>query len=149
MHFVTHADLIGVSLERLNGINRNQKRLVAKESAMKTMISSILALLVSTTAGVAFAAGTTVTGHLRDSFCFLTMDAHGPSHQKCAMGCAKAGIPVLLEQDKTNKYYVLLPPKDDQPLPASVLNKMEDEVTVSGQEYTKGGMTFLTVESVK
>jgi hypothetical protein len=43
----------------------------------------------------------------------------------------------------------LLPPKDAQSLPADVVNKMEDEVTVTGTEYSKGGMTFLTVNSVK
>jgi hypothetical protein len=50
---------------------------------------------------------------------------------------------------QTEKYYVLLPPKDAQSLPADVVNKMEDEVTVTGTEYSKGGMTFLTVNSVK
>ncbi len=118
------------------------------------MLKSITAccaglLLGLGSAGAAFAAPSTVTGHLRDSFCYLTMGAHGSGHHECAMACAKAGIPVLLEQNKTDKYFVLLPPKDKQALPAAVLDKMEDEVTVTGQEYTKGGMHFLTVESVK
>jgi hypothetical protein len=52
-------------------------------------------------------------------------------------------------EDKTDKYYVLLPPKNAQSLPSSVTDKMEDEVTVTGQEYSKGGSSFLTVESVK
>ena len=77
------------------------------------------------------------------------MGAHGSSHHKCAMACAKAGIPVLLVQDKTEKYYVLMPSKDKQRLPSSVFDKMEDEVTVTGQEYNKGGVKFLSVESVK
>jgi hypothetical protein len=115
---------------------------------MKTMMALSLGLLLSV-AGAAFAADTSVTGHLRDGFCFSTMGAHGPTHKKCAMGCAKAGIPVLLVQDKTEKYYLLLPPKDAEGLPSSVTDKMEDEVTVTGQMYSKGGITFLTVESVK
>lgn len=65
------------------------------------------------------------------------------------MACAKAGIPVLLVQDKTDKYYVLMPSKDKQPMPSSVFDEMEDEVTVTGQEYNKGGVKFLSVESVK
>jgi hypothetical protein len=117
---------------------------------MKTIMALSLGLLLSAgAAATALGADTSVTGHLRDSFCFLTMDAHGASHQKCAMGCAKKGIPVLLVEDKTEKYYVLLPPKDAQSLPADVVNKMEDQVTVTGTEYSKGGMTFLTVNSVK
>jgi hypothetical protein len=113
---------------------------------MKTTLALCLGLLVS--AGIAFAADTSVTGHLRDSFCYLTMGAHGPSHHECAMACAKAGIPVLLV-DKTEKYYVLLPAKSGQSLPAAIIQKMEEEVTVTGHEYDKGGMRFLTVESVK
>jgi hypothetical protein len=115
---------------------------------MKTIVTLCLGLLLS----IAFAAGASaaeVTGHLRDSFCFLGMGAHGSSHHECAMACAKAGIPVLLVQDKTDKYYVLMPSKDKQPLPSSVFDKMEDEVTVTGTEYSKGGVRFLTVESVK
>jgi hypothetical protein len=107
------------------------------------------ALLTVGMAGGVLAAQTSVTGHLRDSFCYVGMGAHGASHQKCAIGCAKAGIPVVLVDDKTDNYYVLLPPKNAQPLPSSIINKMEDEVTVTGQEYNKGGVRFLTVESVK
>jgi hypothetical protein len=44
---------------------------------------------------------------------------------------------------------VLLPPKNDEPLPDSVYDKMEAQVTVTGKEYSKGGVNFLTVESVK
>jgi len=117
---------------------------------MKITLALGLGLLLSIgIAGGASAAGSSVSGHLRDGFCYTSMGAQGPSHQKCAMGCAKAGIPVLLVEDKTDKTYVLLPPKDAQPLPSAVFDKMEDQVTVTGQEYSKGGITFLTVESVK
>lgn len=117
---------------------------------MKAMTALGVAFLLCVgIAGGALAADTSVTGHLEDSFCYMSMGAHGASHQKCAIGCAKAGIPVVLVQDKTDNYYVLLPPKNAQPLPASVIDKMEDEVTVTGQEYSKGGVRFLTVESVK
>ena len=110
---------------------------------------SFLPLLIGALLTFALAADTTVTGHLRDSFCFLTMGAHGPSHHDCAVACAKAGIPVLLVEDNTDKYYVLMPSKDKQPLPRDLIDKMEDEVSITGREYSKGGMTFLTVESVK
>ena len=76
------------------------------------MVLSLGLLVSAAVAGGALAADTAVTGHLRDGLCFVTMGAHGPSHKKCAMGCAKAGIPVLLVEDKTEKFYVLLPPKD-------------------------------------
>src|SRR5260370_3760060 len=116
---------------------------------MKTIMALSLGLLLSAgAAATALGADTSVTGHLRDSFCFLTMGADGASHQKCAIGCAQKGIPVLVVEDKTEKYYVLLPPKDAQPLPAGLINQMEDEVTVSGTEDSKGVMTLLTGNSV-
>jgi len=55
----------------------------------------------------------------------------------------------MLEQDNTGAFFVLMPPKDKQSLPDVITGKMEDEVTVTGHQYTKGGMTFLTVDSVK
>jgi hypothetical protein len=117
---------------------------------MKTIMALAVGLALSVGAvGTGLAAETSVTGHLRDSFCFLTMGAHGPSHQKCAMACAKKGIPVLLVEDKTDKSYVLMPAKNGESLPDSVIDKMEDEVTVTGDEFAKGGVTFLTVKSVK
>ncbi len=116
---------------------------------MKKIITAGLGLLLFVgVAGMAFAAETSVTGELRDSFCYLTMGAHGPRHHKCAVECAEKGIPVML-QTADNKFYVLLPPKNAESLPKSVIDKMEEKVTVTGDEYSKGGMTFLTVKSVK
>jgi hypothetical protein len=33
--------------------------------------------------------------------------------------------------------------------PKEVISKMEDEVTITGKEYSKGGVNYLTVESIK
>ncbi len=95
------------------------------------------------------AAEKSVTGTLEDSFCYVTMGAHGPSHQKCAQVCARKGIPVSLVEKGTGTMYILLPPKNDEPIPDSVISRMEDEVTVTGNEYDKGGIHYLTVKAVK
>ena len=100
-------------------------------------------------AGMVSAAEKSVTGTLEDSFCYVTMGAHGPSHQKCAQLCAKKGIPVSLVEKGTGTMYVLLPPKNDEPIPDSITSRMEDEVTVTGDEYDKGGAHYLTVKAVK
>jgi hypothetical protein len=99
--------------------------------------------------GTALAADKAVTGTLEDSFCYVTMGAKGAGHKKCAMACAKKGIPVALVEKGTDKMYILLPPKNDTSMPESVIKKMEDEVTVSGDAYDKGGISYLTVKSVK
>lgn len=91
----------------------------------------------------------TVTGSLRDSFCYAAMGAQGSGHKKCAIGCASKGIPILLVEKGTNKSYVVLPPKDAQPVPKEVIDKMEQEVTVTGKTYQKDGTNFIQVESVK
>jgi hypothetical protein len=101
------------------------------------------------TFGTVFAAPQAITGTLEDSFCFVTMGAHGADHKKCATGCAKKGIPIALVEKGSDKMYILLPPKNDTVMPDDVINKMEDEVTVTGDEYDKGGVSYLTVKSIK
>ncbi|HLW71548.1 MAG TPA: hypothetical protein VKS22_13110 [Candidatus Binataceae bacterium] len=100
-------------------------------------------------AGAAGAAEKTVTGTLEDSFCYVTLGAHGADHKKCATECAKKGIPVALVEKGSGDMYTLLPPKNDEALPSAVIDKMEDEVTVTGDQFSKGGVNYLTVKSVK
>ena len=99
--------------------------------------------------GTVLAAEKAVTGALEDSFCFVTTGAHGAGHKKCATECARKGIPVALVEKGTDKMYVLLPPKNDSALPQDVIDKMESEVTVTGEAYDKGGVSYLMVKSVK
>jgi hypothetical protein len=117
---------------------------------MRRSVAFILGLTVSVGfAGVAMATEKSVTGTLEDSFCYITMDAHGAGHKKCAAECAKKGIPVALVEKGTDNLYVLLPAKNDSALPDDVISKMEDEVTVTGDAYNKGGVNYLTVKAVK
>ncbi len=91
----------------------------------------------------------TVTGEVIDTFCYASMGAKGSSHKPCGIDCAKKGIPVGLLENSTNKVYVLLPNKDKEALPDSVINKMGSEATITGKVHTTGGSSFLAVESVK
>ena len=103
-------------------------------------------------AGIAIAAdtaSTSVTGNLEDAYCYGTMGARGAGHKQCAIKCASAGIPVTLIEKGTEKSYILLPNKDASALPQTVISRMEDEVTVTGKEYSKNGTEYLVVESVK
>jgi hypothetical protein len=115
----------------------------------KLAVAGLGLLLSAGLVGMASAAEKSVTGTLEDSFCYVTLGAHGAGHKKCAMGCAKKGIPVALVEKGTSKMYILLPPKNAESLPDSVISKMEDEVTVTGDEYSKGGIAYITVKSVK
>jgi hypothetical protein len=91
----------------------------------------------------------TVTGEVIDTYCYSTEGAKGMGHKACAIACAKKGIPVGLLEKGTDKVYVLLPNKNDTPIPAGVIDKCGEEITVTGQKYLTGGNTFLTIESFK
>ncbi len=90
-----------------------------------------------------------VTGEVIDTFCYGAMGAKGTSHKQCGVDCAKKGIPVGLLEKGSEKIHILLPTKDKTALPDEVVSKMGETVTVTGHPFTKGGVAFLTVESVK
>lgn len=90
-----------------------------------------------------------VTGEVIDTFCYTAMGAKGEGHKECGVDCARKGIPVGLLEKGSEKIHILLPTKDKTALPDEVISKMGETVTVTGHPYTKGGVEFLTVESVK
>jgi hypothetical protein len=117
----------------------------------KMMLIVILAGLVSgSILSAAMAAdAVTMTGEVVDTYCYGLMGAKGESHRPCGISCAKAGIPMGLLQDGTDKLYVLLPNKDNTSLPPAVMDKMGRKATITGKIYSTGGSQFLTVESIK
>jgi hypothetical protein len=114
-------------------------------------LAGLGAMLAIGIGGVGIAADSqkSVTGNLEDTFCYNVVGAHGAGHAQCALKCAQKGIPVGLVEKGTEKMYILLPPKNEEGMPDDILKNMEKEVTVSGKSYSKGGVEFLTVESVK
>ena len=120
---------------------------------MNRLANFALALLLLVgLAGLALAADSSeksVTGTLEDTYCYGTMGAKGAGHKECAIKCAQKGIPVVLIEKGTDKSYIVLPPKNESPMPDSVVKRMEDEVTVTGKEYSKNGVDYLTADSVK
>ncbi|HKV54570.1 MAG TPA: hypothetical protein VJN94_07980 [Candidatus Binataceae bacterium] len=117
---------------------------------MRKGIIAALGLTVSIgLTAMAWGAEKSVSGTLEDSFCYATMGAHGAGHKKCAQACARKGIPVSLVENGSGTMYVLIPPKNDEAIPDSVISRMEDSVTITGDEYVKGGVHYLTVKSVK
>jgi hypothetical protein len=117
----------------------------------KFMVIPLALIFAAGFIGSALADGSekTVSGVIEDSYCYGTMGAHGASHKSCAIKCIKAGIPASLVENNTGAIYVLLPKNNEQPLPDDVINRAEDQVTVKGKEYSKGGVNFLVIESVK
>ena len=118
----------------------------------KTLVLSLLAVSLMVSVGLTkvYAAETvTVKGEIIDTYCYALMGAKGEGHRQCAIDCIKAGIPVGILEDGTNKVYVLLPNKDKSGLPKGVLDKIGRSATITGKVYASGGSQFLTVESIK
>ncbi|MBI3996450.1 MAG: hypothetical protein HY352_02200 [Candidatus Omnitrophica bacterium] len=91
----------------------------------------------------------TIKGELVDSLCYVAMAAKGAGHKQCAIDCAKAGIPISMLEDGTGKLYTVLPKEDKTGYPASVIARMGETVTLTGDLYEQGGNRYVTVESVE
>ncbi len=90
----------------------------------------------------------TVKGEVVDMWCYLEGGDHGPSHKTCATACAKAGNPIGIVDSQGN-VYVTAGIKDHQPAQAVLVDKMSQEVTVTGTLVKKGGTQMIYVKSVK
>lgn len=90
----------------------------------------------------------TVKGEVVDMWCYLEGGDHGPSHKACATACAKAGNPIGIVDAKGN-IYVTVGMEDHQPAQAVLMDKMSQEVTVTGTLVKKGGSQMIYVKSVK
>src|SRR5687768_9803713 len=110
---------------------------------MRLVVRSGLLLL----ALVAPLQAATVTGEVIDSFWYAKSGIRGPAHAECGIKCARKGVPVALLEEKTRRVYVLLAPKDAEPVPAALINQMGRTIKVEGDLVVKGGATFLVVRS--
>jgi len=89
-----------------------------------------------------------VTGEVVDLWCYLGGGDHGPSHKECSTTCAKAGNPIGLVDAKGN-ICVTAGIEDHQPARDVLIDKMNQQVTVTGTLVKKGGTQMLYVKSVK
>src|SRR5437879_2120333 len=90
----------------------------------------------------------TIKGEVVDLWCYLEGGDRGPAKKECATACAKAGNPIGV-LDAKGTLYVAAGLKDHQPAQSVLLNKMSDQVTVTGTVVKKGGVQMIYVDSVK
>ena len=90
----------------------------------------------------------TIKGEVVDLWCYLEGGDRGPAKKACATACAKAGNPIGVLDAKGN-LYVAAGLKDHQPAQSVLLDKMSQEVTVTGTLVKKGGVQMIYVDSVK
>ena len=91
---------------------------------------------------------TTVSGEVVDMWCYLEGGDRGPSNKACATACAKAGNAIAIVDAKGN-VYVAAGLKDHQPARDLLIDRMSDQMTVSGTLVKKGGVQMLYIETVK
>ena len=90
----------------------------------------------------------TIKGEVVDLWCYLEGGDRGAAKKACATACAKAGNPIGL-LDANGNLYVTAGLKDHEPGRALLLDKMSQEVTVTGTVVKKSGVQMIYVASVK
>jgi len=91
----------------------------------------------------------TIVGEVIDTSCYAISGAKGDAHRQCGQNCIKKGAPAGLLENGTDKVYVLIPKKPMTSLPKTVVEKVANQVSITGNAFTVGGSQFLTVESIK
>ena len=90
----------------------------------------------------------TITGEAVDLWCYLEGGDRGPAKKDCATACAKAGNPIGV-LDARGDLYVAAGLKDHEPGRALLLDKMSQQVTVTGTIVKSGGVQMIYIETVK
>jgi hypothetical protein len=110
-----------------------------------------LALPAMLSAGALAAAGrhAMVKGYVIDSSCTFTKDLKKPISPDCAVACAKAGSPLVIQADNGVIYLLI---SGDQPAKGQndkLLPFAGQRVAASGTVYLKGGSHALVIEKVE
>lgn len=117
---------------------------------LKGLFFGIGAVLFAVVLCMAQPKGSTVTvkGEAVDLWCYMEGGDRGPAKKECATACARAGNPIGI-LDANGNIYVASGLEDHQPGRDLLLQKMSEQVTVTGTLVAKGGMKMLFIKSVK
>jgi hypothetical protein len=103
------------------------------------------AMVRVTSAGIT----TTVKGYVIDSACTFTKHLKKPISPDCAVACAKAGSPLVIQ---TAEGIIYWPISSDTPATGQNDKLMQyagKMVTVSGRVYSKGGSRAIVIEKIE
>lgn len=88
-----------------------------------------------------------LTGEILDLACYLGEEAKGVKHRKCAIDCAKLGVPIgLLDKDGA-VYLIVFHSKDGKKEYETLGKKAGQTATVEGLLVSRGGMKAIIVGS--
>jgi len=95
------------------------------------------------------AAATTVKGYVIDSACSFTKHLKKPISPDCAIACAKAGSPLVIQ---TTEGVIYWPISSDTPASGQndkLMSYAGKMVSVTGKVYTRGGSHAIVIENVE
>lgn len=110
-----------------------------------------LAALVAPPAQAAESQKVTVTGEVIDSWCYLSeiMWAEGSAHHRCAVWCARGGVPVGILGEDEEVYILLMMESDPGVIGNKAIFRMQtNEVVVTGDLYERDSVKYLAVNEV-
>lgn len=90
----------------------------------------------------------TLRGEVVDLWCYLEGGDRGSEKKQCATACAKAGNPIGI-LDANGNLYVAAGLTDHQSAQTLLVNKMSDEVRVTGTVVKKGGVQMIYIDTIK
>jgi hypothetical protein len=122
--------------------------MVSKRAAMIMTVTTLLVGGMRLLSAQPKGERATVKGEVVDLWCYLEGGDRGPAKKNCATACAKAGNPIGVLDAKGN-LYVTAGLKDHQAAQTVLLDKMSQDVTVTGTVVKKGGLQMIYIESVK
>ena len=93
----------------------------------------------------------TVTGEVIDPWCYLSevMWALGSAHHRCAIWCARGGIPVGILGDDGEVYIVLMMEDDPDVIGNhGILRVQTNELVVEGDLYERDSVKYLAIDTI-
>lgn len=89
----------------------------------------------------------TVKGEVVDLWCYMDHAAHGEKHKACSVACAKLGNPIGIVDSKGD-VYVAVGSELHQANRDRLVEKMAQQVTVTGTVESRGGMKMIYVKTI-
>jgi hypothetical protein len=103
----------------------------------------------ATTAMWAAGRTATVKGYVIDSSCSFTKALKKPISADCAVACAKAGSPLVIQTDAGTIYWPISGTEPAVGQNDKLLPFAAQRVTVSGKVYDKGGSHAIVIEKIE
>ena len=122
--------------------------------AAASMAAGAIALSAVATAPASAASESrrvTVTGEVIDSWCYLSeiMWAEGSAHHRCAVWCARGGVPVGILGEDEEVYILLMMESDANVIGNKAVFRIQTkEVVVTGDLYERDSVKYLAVNEI-